>query len=153
MGISFSGRKKGTKHRKKTKFTKRKLRKTLHSGGYAGFSVSYNDTLVEGQLLTKEQTAVKPIVQGLQPDQYLVMYDEDAMKPDYIHWITSGRTGDILPYEGPAPPPGTGIHRYTFAISTGRPPSAPTDRSGQDGPALLQQQVANAKATFTVDGQ
>jgi phosphatidylethanolamine-binding protein (PEBP) family uncharacterized protein len=101
----------------------RRTRKIQHGG--QKFTVKYNTTFVRGQMLTKEQTVAEPSV-TIPPNHYIVMYDPDAVKPDYIHWISG-----VLPYQGPSPPPRTGLHRYIFALCAGSPPKAPTVRSGQ----------------------
>lgn len=53
----------------------------------------------------------------------LIIWDPDAVVPAYIHMliinipnkrVANGTT--ILPYTPPAPPPGTGTHRYITAL-------------------------------------
>ena len=54
----------------------------------------------------------------------LIIWDPDAVEPSYIHAlvidilspkeIMKGKF--ILPYTPPAPPPGTGVHRYYTGI-------------------------------------
>ena len=97
--------------------------------------MKYGSTIVQGQMLTKEQTATEPTVQ-IPPGHYVVMYDPDAVKPDYIHWISG-----VLPYQGPAPPPGTGIHHYKFVMCKGVPPQAPAERGGQRAEPFLRNPV------------
>jgi hypothetical protein len=43
----------------------------------------------------------------------VVMYDPDAVKGTYLHWI-KGEHRDFLSYKGPAPPPNSGEHHYVF---------------------------------------
>jgi hypothetical protein len=115
---------------------KRRSAKTRKQRGGQGFKVFYGSTEVDGQQLTKEETDVKPSVTIL-PNHYIVMYDPDAIKPDYIHWI-AGPQGDILPYRGPSPPQGTGVHRYIFLLAKGVAPSVPLRRNSQKGKALAK---------------
>lgn len=77
----------------------------------------------------------------------LIMYDPDAIKPSYVHWIT-GPHGDVLPYQGPTPPPGTGVHRYIFALKKLQP-QVPVKRNSQNTAALAKNTVASLE--FTVD--
>lgn len=53
----------------------------------------------------------------------LLMWDPDAINPSYIHMLVIniphkqtkyGKT--VLPYTPPAPPPGTGTHRYITGV-------------------------------------
>jgi phosphatidylethanolamine-binding protein (PEBP) family uncharacterized protein len=127
---------------KGVKTRKRKTRRRRQRGG----GVFYGATEVKGQQLGQKGTSVKPRV-SIPPNHYLVMYDPDAVKPDYIHWI-AGPDGDILPYRGPTPPPGTGVHRYIFLLARGEPPAAPRVRNSQRGTALAKN-VAG-RAFFTV---
>ena len=49
------------------------------------------------------------------------MYDPDAVVPMWLHYLVINipngdiKKGDVvIPYQGPSPPPNTGIHRYIF---------------------------------------
>jgi Cu-Zn family superoxide dismutase len=51
----------------------------------------------------------------------ILMYDPDAVGPtpgskvNYLHYLQmNGKT--CVPYKGPAPPPNTGVHHYTFVL-------------------------------------
>ena len=53
----------------------------------------------------------------------LVMIDPDAVHGPHIHWAVINIPGNeinkgkvILPYKGPAPPEGSGTHRYIFML-------------------------------------
>jgi phosphatidylethanolamine-binding protein (PEBP) family uncharacterized protein len=116
------------KAKRRSQTAKRKRLKKQHAGD--AFSISYNGIQVRGQRLTKEQTSEKPAVQ-IPAGFYIVMYDPDAPARDWIHWIATNKE-DILPYEGPQPPPGTGVHRYMFALVAGNPPLAPPSRGDQN---------------------
>lgn len=129
-----------TKRHRKTRRTRRQ------KGGSAAFTVQYGQTPVQGQELSIAQTQEKPSV-VISLNHYLVMYDPDAVKPDWIHWIATAE-GDVLPYQGPTPPPGTGVHRYILVLSAGSPPQAPKERGGQDVSKLIKS--AKAKVFFTV---
>lgn len=53
----------------------------------------------------------------------LIMYDPDAVDGTYLHWIVQDyfnldKKKVILPYQGPAPPKGTGVHNYIFSLFT-----------------------------------
>ena len=51
------------------------------------------------------------------------MHDPDSSQPSWLHWlVTNIPNGDItkgeevVSYNGPTPPPGTGTHRYIFEL-------------------------------------
>jgi len=53
----------------------------------------------------------------------LIMYDPDALAGNYFHWVVINIPDDnvssgqqLLNYNPPAPPQGTGIHRYIFLV-------------------------------------
>jgi phosphatidylethanolamine-binding protein (PEBP) family uncharacterized protein len=89
--------------------------------------VLYNDKLIiNDEFLNVSETQKEPNIK-LDVDSKklysLIMYDPDAVKGTFVHLvkvnITSNdiKTGNIIiPYKGPAPPPGTGIHRYIFEL-------------------------------------
>jgi phosphatidylethanolamine-binding protein (PEBP) family uncharacterized protein len=136
-------KKRNPKTRKRTKNTAKKIQ---HAG--KSFSISYAGIPVHGQLLTKDQTAEKPSVQ-IPAGFFLVLYDPDAPAKDWIHWIATS-TQDIVPYEGPSPPKGSGIHHYKFALVAGNPPPPPTKRGNQDAAKLAPPTKRVASAEFLV---
>jgi hypothetical protein len=110
-----------------------------------GLAVFYNSVKVNGQELTVKKTAKRPTVKI--PDGYfLVMFDSDAVNPDWIHWIATAEK-DILEYQGPSPPPGTGIHTYKIVLNSGNPPRAPLERGGQKITDFLRNPVAVTEFT------
>jgi hypothetical protein len=97
--------------------------------------VKYGDTKIEdGIFLTPLQTAKQPIViydtTDINDKYTLIMYDSKAVSPsgNHNHWLminipgNSLRRGDLsegttlLSYKGPAPPSGSGQHKYTFEL-------------------------------------
>jgi phosphatidylethanolamine-binding protein (PEBP) family uncharacterized protein len=99
---------------------------------------------------TVEETSEKPSV-SIPEGHTLVMYDPNAVKPSWIHWIATSQ-GDVLPYKGPSPPPGTGIHHYIFALLPGKVPSQLTtnqNRGGKNVSDLVKSAVATTY--FTVN--
>jgi hypothetical protein len=51
----------------------------------------------------------------------LIMHDPDAPVGNVIHWVVVNMTStsmgeEVKKYRGPAPPPGSGIHRYIFLL-------------------------------------
>ena len=89
--------------------------------------VYYNGKLMkDGEFLKVSETQVEPEIKlnKSQNNIYtLILYDPDAVGGTHIHWsiinISSNdiKTGNIIiPYKGPAPPPGTGKHRYIFGL-------------------------------------
>jgi hypothetical protein len=125
---------------------RRRTKSRQRGGNNLIFNIQYGSQKVKGQELTQGQTKEKPSLQ-IPIDHYVVMSDPDAVKPDYIHWITTG-TKDILPYHGPTPPPGTGVHRYIFYLVKGPPPTPPQSRGGQSTVDFVQNPLATA--FFTV---
>jgi hypothetical protein len=99
------------------KLKKRYKKTRKQRGGSTNLEVFYGSKKVQGNYFTVEETAVKPSVKI--PEGYtLIMYDPDAVKPSYIHWIATSK-GDVLQYKGPSPPQGTGTHHYKFALIPG----------------------------------
>uniref|UniRef100_A0A6C0D9P4 Phosphatidylethanolamine-binding protein n=1 Tax=viral metagenome TaxID=1070528 RepID=A0A6C0D9P4_9ZZZZ len=99
-----------------------KTRKNKKKGGNANITITYNTTIQNNSYKTKGSTSMIPYIKLLSlPLSTLVMYDPDAMQPQYIHYlVTNIQNGDIsngttiFDYNGPTPPVGTGIHRYIF---------------------------------------
>ena len=123
------------------KTRRRRSRRSKKQRG-AGFQlkIQYGQKTVAGQEFTAKETAVKPITE-IPTGYYLVMYDPDAVKPSYIHWISSA-TRDIVPYQGPSPPPGTGIHRYIFVLCKGEVPALTGRRNSHNPATVIQNPVA-----------
>lgn len=84
--------------------------------------IHYGSQLVTNSLfLSPQATQMPPHVSDLMPAySLLIMYDPDAVHGTYVHWIAQwnpqGQREDILSYQGPQPPQGTGIHRYIFVL-------------------------------------
>ena len=108
--------------------------------------ISYNTVPVQGQTLTAQQTAKKPSV-SIPPGYTLILYDPDAVQPSYIHWMATDKQ-DLLPYKGPAPPPGTGTHHYKFALVKGIP-QVPNERAPVNVTTLIG--ATKPQVEFTVD--
>lgn len=131
------------------KAPKRYKKTRKHRGGSSLLTVFYGPKQVLGGQFTVEETAVKPSVQ-IPEGHTLVMYDPDAVKPSWIHWIATNQ-GDKLSYKGPSPPPGTGIHRYIFALLPGKVPSqlaTNQNRGGKNVSDIIKSAVM--AAYFTV---
>lgn len=143
--IPFSRMPRTQKRRRVTQTTRRK-RLSQRGGQQQNLNIRYGATKVMGQSLTQQETQQKPFLM-IPENHYVVLSDPDATQPDYIHWIASS-TKEILPYQGPSPPPGTGTHRYIFTLAKGQPPSAPASRSGQTTSRFITKPVATA--FFTV---
>jgi len=91
---------------------------------------------VNGGLMTKAMTQKRPSVNFSHlmldiPDNsriVLVMIDPDAPTSkingnQYLHWLVTNieecdvsNAKDIYPYQGPNPPPNSGVHRYQFYV-------------------------------------
>ena len=127
------------RHKKRTR-----RRRGGRSKGFQ-FTVSYSGIPVRGQELSKDQSAIKPQIQ-IPKGHYVVMADSDAVNPDWIHWIVTPEK-EILPYQGPNPPPGSGIHTYKLYLVAGNPPLAPKSRGGQNVAVLAPNLVAIAEFT------
>ena len=82
------------------------------------------------QRLSPRQTSTQPIVlyKTQSPPAHgfefytLVMHDPDAVGGNRIHWLVINNDDTVLPYKGPRPPPGSGIHRYIFLLIGHRVP-------------------------------
>lgn len=114
------------------------------------FKVSYGNVELHGQQLDDKITAPQPIVSWNAPSDKLyclVMSDPNIKQKkglyrdhlSYLHWLVVDikgndlQSGKILqPYQGPSPPPNSGIHRYRFAlIHQPRPYDGPIPTRGQ----------------------
>jgi phosphatidylethanolamine-binding protein (PEBP) family uncharacterized protein len=94
-----------------------------------------------------DKTQQKPQV-TIPANHYVVMYDPDAVNHDWIHWISSSSEEDVLPYQGPTPPPNSGIHHYIFVLSAGKLPGKPAERGGQKAIDFIHTPIAST--FFTV---
>lgn len=85
-----------------------------------------NSEIPKGAFLTPLQANVEPKVEYISNSNALytlIMYDPDAVVGNYLHWVAINIPGNnvsngqtLLNYKGPAPPKGSGIHRYIFLI-------------------------------------
>lgn len=109
---------------KKSKRSTRSIRNRNRSTkkGGASISVMYPSFNVNNSTTDRNSTSMAPTVslQNLNLSTFL-MYDPDAIVPQWLHYLVVNiPNGDIkkgnviFPYEGPSPPPNTGIHRYIF---------------------------------------
>lgn len=91
-----------------------------------GFTVSYNETVVKGQELSKAATKNGPSI-ALRLDSTsiytVLMSDPDAPNPSWLHMLVvniPGATPSIvngIPIASYAPPsPPSGVHRYIFTL-------------------------------------
>ena len=132
---------------RKTRRRRSRSRKHYQRGAGIQLKIQYGQKTVVGQEFTAAETAVQPTV-VIPAGHYLVMYDPDAVKPAYIHWVSSPAR-DTVPYQGPTPPPGTGIHRYIFVLCKGGAPALTGKRNSQNPAAVFQNPVATV--FFTVN--
>jgi phosphatidylethanolamine-binding protein (PEBP) family uncharacterized protein len=125
---------------KKTRRIRRVQKTRKQRGGQ--LSISYVGIPVQGQRLTVQQTAKAPKV-TIPLGHTLVLYDPDAVQPSYIHWIAT-TSGSPLPYKGPSPPPGTGVHHYKFALVKGNI-EVPVNRAPVDADRLIRTPIATTE--------
>lgn len=89
--------------------------------------IKYNNkTIKNGQFLTPLEASEKPIVTYKANPKYfytLIVHDPDARAGNHLHWITVNIPGldinkgmHVLPYDGPHPPPKSGMHHYMFQL-------------------------------------
>jgi hypothetical protein len=134
--------------RKQWKRTKRSRKQWNRRGGAAlPFSVHYGTKKVAGQQFSQTETKNPPNL-TIPKGHYVLMYDPDATKPDWIHWIVTAEE-TLLPYQGPTPPPKSGIHRYRFLLLPGEPPLPPKNRGGHNVTEFVNNAVSVAE--FLVD--
>jgi phosphatidylethanolamine-binding protein (PEBP) family uncharacterized protein len=88
-------------------------------------NVFYGKTKVlDGNYITKQQASTMPDINlDLQPKKLytLLLMDPDAVEGNKIHFLLlnysiHNQGNIILPYVGPNPPKGSGIHRYYFLL-------------------------------------
>ena len=85
-----------------------------------------NKKITKNEFITPSETKEQPIIKynSNENDLYtLILYDPNSIYGTYIHWVIVNIKGDninkssvIIPYIGPHPPSGTGIHNYTFQL-------------------------------------
>jgi len=87
----------------------------------------YNNTeIINAAYLTPLQSQFEPKIEyNANPNTLytLIMHDPDAVVGNYLHWVVINIPGNnvqggqqLLNYKGPAPPKGSGIHRYIFLV-------------------------------------
>lgn len=85
---------------------------------YNGEEIKPNSYLDKG----KAQIEPKVLLREKVPESStLIVYDPDAVGGTYLHWIVQDyfspkKKKVILPYQGPAPPKGSGVHNYIFSL-------------------------------------
>jgi phosphatidylethanolamine-binding protein (PEBP) family uncharacterized protein len=85
-----------------------------------------NKKITNNEFLTPSETKEQPIIKYNSNDNNLytlILYDPDSIYGTYIHWAIVNIPEDninnstiIVPYLGPQPPSGTGIHNYIFQL-------------------------------------
>ena len=86
--------------------------------------VLYNNSEIKnGAFLTPLETRFEPMVEyRANPGTLytLIMHDPDAVGGNLLHWVTvnihGNKSDKLLQYKGPAPPKGTGTHRYILLL-------------------------------------
>ena len=87
--------------------------------------IKYNNKLVSNNFFDPSQTKYKPDVLLVPTNKLstLIMTDPDAPSGNHIHWIVVNipnsninQGKELLKYQGPSPPQGSGIHNYTFLL-------------------------------------
>ena len=89
--------------------------------------VLYNNSEIKkGVFLSTLETRIKPKIQyTAKPNTLytLIMHDPDAVVGNYFHWLLVNIPGNdikngntLFEYKGPAPPKGSGKHRYIFLL-------------------------------------
>ena len=80
------------------------------------------ENVCEGNFLTPYQTRRAPRVSfsPLFHETYVLsLVDPDAVGGTKVHWLVKDIPNTntiVVPYVGPRPPPGSGIHRYIFSV-------------------------------------
>lgn len=112
------------------KLRAQKYRKTRRYRDGQQISVCYSTTICNKNILKRRQTIIKPsIISSIYP-LFVIMYDPDAIIPEFVHWIAIAKGDNIihelLSYFPPSPPKNTGLknangkfyHRYIFKFYT-----------------------------------
>ena len=90
-------------------------------------NVLYNNKeIINGQFISPQSAQTKPIIEDQAPPDTLytlIMHDPDAPSGNHLHWIIINIPGNninegntLLEYMGPAPPKGSGTHKYIFLL-------------------------------------
>ena len=85
-----------------------------------------NSELKNGVFLSPKETNAEPKIEYIaKPNTLyaLIMYDPDAVVGNWLHWVVVNIKGnnvkngdELFRYTGPAPPKGSGIHKYIFLL-------------------------------------
>ena len=83
-----------------------------------------NKNVHEGNFLTPYETRKAPRVSftfhPLSHESYVLsLVDPDAVGGTKVHWLIKDIPNTntiVVPYVGPRPPPGSGVHRYIFSV-------------------------------------
>lgn len=85
-----------------------------------------NSELKNGVFLSPKETHAEPKIEySAKPNTLytLIMHDPDAVVGNWLHWVVVNikdnnvKNGDeLFKYTGPAPPKGSGVHRYIFLL-------------------------------------
>ena len=86
------------------------------------FEIIYNGQKINNnQYLKPFVASSKPIIHCFVKEKLytLIIHDPDAPVGNVVHWVkmnmsASSPGNEIIKYKGPAPPMGSGIHRYMF---------------------------------------
>lgn len=89
--------------------------------------IFYNNLkITENEFLSPFRTKDEPLLKynfDINKLYTLILYDPNSIYGTYIHWVIINIPGDninkgsiIIPYMGPHPPSGSGIHNYTFQL-------------------------------------
>lgn len=101
------------------------IKKTRKRGGQMSMNIRYPSfTLKNSSTSTVDATAEEPTTSLPRvPLATLIMHDPNSSQPSWLHWLVINipngdiRKGSIIvPYNGPSPPPNTGIHNYKFEL-------------------------------------
>lgn len=150
---------------KKTRTKTRKIKINKKKGGSnSKMDIRYGSSLVDNNTLTARNTSKQPTI-SLLPLKLstLVMYDPDSSTPpSWLHYLVINipngdlSKGDVIvPYAGPSPPPGSGLHHYIFEQFAQTSPfnTGLTERSSFDMNQFKQQNnlFSRAKKQFIVN--
>ena len=132
-------------------------------GSGLDFLIQYGEKIVNKQPMKAAEAADAPIIGKIPKGAFLIMYDPDAPRSvgTYLHWLqgvpatiaTMRAPGEeivYMPYTGPSPPPGTGVHRYIFKLVKGKPLSIPKLRADTDVDAIIGEQPVLYENYFKV---